>query len=121
MTFKRLATGHQGEQLAVAYLRRQGLKIISQNTRLRCGELDLVARDGDTLVFVEVKTRKSGRFGSPLEAVDGRKQRQVCRAAQEYLLKNGGFEQDIRFDVVGVLLTEPPQIEHIKNAFDAVC
>lgn len=118
MTFQRLAKGQQGEDLAAAFLKKNGLRIRARNVRLKSGEIDLVAQDGDTLVFVEVKARTSNLFGSPLEAVDNRKIRQVSRAAQEYLLRQNLPEQAMRFDVIGILLTTPPQITHIENAFE---
>ncbi len=118
MTMQRLAKGKQGEELAATFLKNKGLKIIARNVRLKSGEIDIIARADDTLVFVEVKTRSSTAFGSPLEAVDARKMRQVSRAAQEYLIRNGGHDQAMRFDVVGILLGADIDIEHIENAFD---
>ncbi|MEN8140136.1 MAG: YraN family protein [Thermodesulfobacteriota bacterium] len=118
MTHSRLTIGRQGEELAAAHLQAQGLTIVARNVSLTTGELDLVAKDGGTLVFVEVKTRSSTAFGSPLAAVTGRKQAKLIQVAQEYLLlEQGGADVACRFDVVGVLLTSPPLIEHIAGAF----
>ena len=119
MSLKGKALGKEGERLAALYLKKQGLVVIERNYRTRSGEIDLVARDKKELVFVEVKTRSGTDFGTALEAVDTRKCRQIIRVAQEYLLRQDGFDQPIRFDVIGILLGDKPQFEHIKNAFDA--
>ncbi len=119
MTQQRLSTGACGEALAAEYLEGRGLKLLARNVRTKVGELDLVAKDGKTLVFVEVKTRRSRFFGAPQEAVGPRKQRQILRAALWYLATQGLGEPLMRFDVVSVLLCEtPPLIEHFTDAFD---
>ena len=112
--------GERGEALAIAELRRRGYRIISRNFRCRLGEIDIIAADGDTLVFVEVKSRKGKQFGSPAAAVTSRKQRQISRVAQYYLLKQASVNRSARFDVVTVLCQAGalPEIELIKNAFD---
>ncbi len=111
--------GRRGEDLAVDFLRRKGYRIVARNVRQSFGEIDIIARHGQFLVFVEVKTRRSDRYGSPLEAVDRRKQRQMIRAAQAYLAREVSTETAARFDVISVLLgRERPSIQHIVNAFD---
>jgi len=118
-----LPTGRLGESLAAEFLLGQGYAIVEKNYRKRYGEVDIIARDGDTLVFVEVKTRQSTVFGTPFEAVDGRKQRQLSRVAQEYLQSRGLIDAPARFDVVAIRLdrdSRPTAIDHLKNAFDFI-
>ena len=119
MTWARLALGKQGEDLACRELRRRGYAVLARGYRTRWGEIDIVARDGDILVFVEVKTRRSPGFGGPLAAVNYRKQRRLINMARSYLLGRRGPEPPCRFDVVGVTLTEGerPVVEVIVNAF----
>lgn len=118
MTEERLALGSWGEDRAVAYLKRCGLTILERNFRTPVGEVDIIARYGKVLVFAEVKTRRSARFGSPLEAVGPVKQRQIIRAAQWYLTRHGGKLQP-RFDVIAVVpgAGDSAAIEHVPNAF----
>lgn len=113
-------TGRAGEEIAAAYLRRLGWKLVERNYRKRFGEIDIIAEDDDVLVFVEVKTRSYKRFGSPLEAVDARKQHRMIRAAQSYLSESGSHDRPARFDVVAIMLqnVEKPELEHIRNAFE---
>jgi putative endonuclease len=115
--------GDRGEDFAVRYLKRLGYHIVGRQVDLRVGELDIVAVDGRTVVFVEVKTRKSDIAGSPAEAVDDQRQLRMTRAALAYLKSHGLLECSARFDVVA--LTWPdgaraPTVEHVKNAFPAV-
>jgi putative endonuclease len=113
--------GRRGEELAAEALRARGLTIVERNFRCRAGEIDLVALDGDTLVFVEVRSRRGDRAGTPLESVDGRKQAQVTRVARHWLAARGGGDRDVRFDVVGIRFdAEPPAVEHVRGAFEAV-
>lgn len=112
--------GNRGERAAVKYLKQHGFTIVTRNYQNRYGEIDIIAIDGETLVFIEVKTRRSLRSGSPLEAVDAKKQRQILRAAQAYLSERGLQEQSIRFDVIGLLWPEDanqPELQHVRNAF----
>jgi putative endonuclease len=114
--------GYLGERAAEKYLRRKGYDIVARGMRWRGGELDLVAVDEKTVVFVEVKTRRSGQLGSPAEAVDVRKQRRITRAALYYLKRHGLLEYRSRFDVVGVNWpkgVKEPTIEHYLSAFEA--
>ena len=101
MTQQRLSLGRWGEDFAADYLCERGWRIVARNLRTPVGEIDLVARQGKTLAFIEVKTRRSAAFGTPQEAVGVRKQRQIIRAAQWYLLQQGARLQP-RFDVVAV-------------------
>jgi putative endonuclease len=111
----RKATGRSGEDLAAQHLEQQGYTILERNYRLRIGEVDIIARDEEYLVFIEVKTRRSRRFGSPFEAVDARKQQQIVKIASAYLQ---GKELPVRFDVVAVHLNEQGvRVEVLKNAF----
>ena len=109
--------GKKGENFACDFLRDIGYKIIHRNWRCRWGEIDIIAKDGETLVFVEVKTAKSDKFGSPLDWVDGRKQEHLTKSALQYLMDEVGEDVPVRFDVIAVHLNEM-KCEHIKNAFD---
>jgi putative endonuclease len=110
--------GRIGEDLAHRYLRRQGCTIVARNYRTRSGsgEIDLVAWQGETLVFVEVKTRDSAEFGTPDRAVDADKERHLRTAASDYARRAGVEWERIRFDVVSVVLN-PRRIEWIRDAF----
>src|SRR5436853_7497734 len=113
--------GRRGEDAAARYLRRLGYIILARGHRDNIGELDLVAVDGRTVVFIEVKTRTSHDAGHPADAVDDGKQRRLTRLALSYMKRHDLLECSARFDVVAV--TWPargrPMIEHFKNAFEA--
>jgi putative endonuclease len=114
--------GHRGEREAARHLRRQGMRILARGYRTRQGEVDLIARDGDTLVFVEVKSR---RRGAPAEAVTAEKQRRLTLAALHFLGRHKLLEPPCpcRFDVVAVVWPEGrrrPDVEHFRGAFEAV-
>jgi putative endonuclease len=113
------ALGAQGEDLAVRFLKKKGFKIIERNFHCPAGEIDLIAREGDTLVFVEIKARSSSDFGLPQDAVDRFKQQKIIQAARTYLAQHRlGEEIPARFDVVAIhLLPAGPSIELIKDAF----
>lgn len=113
----RQALGAYGEGLAADYLRNLGMVILHRNWRCDAGELDLVARDGDTLVICEVKTRRSVSHGSPLEAVGRRKIVKLRELALRYVLEQRIGPRTIRFDVIGVLQPwdEPPVVRHVRN------
>lgn len=113
------AHGRRGEDLAHRFLRSQGLAVVARNFRPRSGhgELDIIAWDRQTLVFVEVKARLSREFGSPDRAVGSHKENDLRRAAAEYLHRSGTPVAQARFDLVNIILTEPPDIEWIKDAF----
>jgi putative endonuclease len=120
--FRRRSLGDRGERLAARHLRRRGYKIVSRSQRGELGEIDLIAVDGRTVVFVEVKTRAGDEAGHPAEAVDNTKQRRLTRLAAAYLKHHGLLDYPARFDVVAI--TWPaggtPRIEHFENAFAAV-
>ena len=121
MTKERLSLGRMGEDVAAKILKGAGYRIIERNYRCRGGEIDIVALDGKTVVFVEVKTRSSEEYGPPQLAVDGRKQRQLTRAAMTYLKEKRLLTWSARFDVVGIVVRgKSHEVEHIKNAFDMV-
>ena len=114
-------TGQWGETQALHHLAEHGYRIVATNYRTRYGEIDIIAQDGETLVFIEVKCRSHHGFGSALEAVDFRKQQRICRVAIEYLQSHRGGEGGARFDVIAVHRQSgkgPAVIEHIENAFD---
>ena len=111
--------GEQGEALAVKRLKKAGYKIIETNYRTRLGEIDIIAKDKDTLVFVEVKARTSVHFGSPKWAITAKKQRKISMAALYYLKTTDQSAARARFDVVTIISNrDAPQVEIIKNAFD---
>jgi len=121
MTKERLSLGRLGEELAAEILKGAGYRIVERNYRCRSGEVDIIAVDGKTVVFVEVKCRTSEEYGSPQLAVDRRKQRQISRAATTYLRANRLLSCSARFDVVAIVVQgKDHDIEHIKNAFDLV-
>ena len=111
--------GDRGENLAARHLRNKGYTIITRNFRCDLGEIDIVARDGKTLVFVEVKTRQSDD-PSPETQVDAAKQHQLTRAARFYLTRYGVPPPPARFDVVAIVWPagQPPQIRHARGAFE---
>lgn len=115
-----LRLGIRGEKLACRFLRRNGYKILHRNFRGRTGgEIDIVCRDRDTLVFVEVKTRTREDFGRPFDAVDRNKQKRIARGGLAWLRLLGDPDILFRFDVVEVILPEnaEPRIELLRNAF----
>ena len=119
-TSARQPLGQRGEAVAARYLKRLGYRIVARGERDRLGELDLVAIDQRTVVFVEVKTRQSLDRGHPAEAVDLRKQQRLTRLALAYLKRHDLLEVAARFDVVAVLWPledRRPQVEHFRNAF----
>jgi putative endonuclease len=119
MTDARRAFGAWGEQRAAAHLVAQGMVLLDRNWRCRTGEIDIIARDGDTLVFVEVKTRRSMLFGPPAEAIIARKVSRLRRLAAEWLSASGLRPRAVRFDVVSVLPRRygEPRLEHLRDAF----
>ena len=111
--------GRKAETMAARYLKKQGYKIIERNYRTRSGEIDIIAREGETLVFVEVKARASDRFGSAKAAVTPHKQRQVAKVALGYLKMTDQSHVKARFDVVTVTRREDRhEIHLIRNAFE---
>ncbi|HVL68361.1 MAG TPA: YraN family protein [Vicinamibacterales bacterium] len=122
MTIERQKLGESGEDLAADELAARGYAIVARRHRLRGGEIDIIARDGETLVFVEVRRRSHGDFGSAAESVTPWKQRQVVRMAVEYLAREGLYDKcPVRFDVVAIddRPSGAPRIVVIPGAFDA--
>ena len=113
-----LFKGKSSERVAQVYLRRCGYKIVKTNYAFRGGEVDIIARDGRVLSFVEVRSRSSVAFGHPLETVDHTKRRKIIRTALHYAARLK-HEPIVRFDVLSVVMTASPQITLIKGAFDA--
>jgi len=119
MTNTRIDIGKRGETLAISFLKKNGYRIIESNFRCRYGEIDIIAQDGKTVAFIEVKTKTSNRFGSPTQAVDSRKQRQVSKTALAYISQKRLTNYSARFDVVGINIKgSNSEIELIKNAFE---
>ena len=119
-TRKRL--GAFGEQYARAHLGRSGYRIVESNVRLSSGEIDLVALEGETLVFIEVRTRRGDRLGTPEESITPRKGRKLAELAQEYLQAQGGPEPNWRIDVVAIEVAQDGKVARlglVKNAVDA--
>lgn len=111
--------GQQGERIAEQYLQKKGYKLVERNYRCAVGELDLIVLDRRVVVFVEVKTRSGHGYGSPLEAVEFRKQRKMIQVAQYFLSEKKLHQRDARFDVVGISWPgKEPVVEHIENAFE---
>ncbi len=120
MTLARQELGKLGENLAVEELERRGYAIVARRYRTRCGEIDIVAEDNGTLVFVEVKARADAEFGTAAEAVTLWKQRRLVRMARDYLTREAVPERPCRFDVVAIMFDRvPPTIELFPHAFDA--
>ncbi len=121
--FLKKSLGDRGEDAAARFLKRQGYHILARHFDSPLGELDIVAVDGRTVVFVEVKTRRSDDAGRASDAIDSRKEQRMTQAALGYLKSNRLLEYSARFDVVAITWPEnmrKPTIEHFKNAFSAV-
>ncbi|MFH2044827.1 MAG: YraN family protein [Pseudomonadota bacterium] len=111
--------GKEGESLAVLHLKKKGYKILEQNYRTKFGEIDIIAKEKNTLVFVEVKSRKTGDFGSPKYAVTPKKMKKISMVALYFLKITNQSGVKARFDVVAISPgVKEPEIEIIKNAFD---
>ncbi|MBV9265849.1 MAG: YraN family protein [Acidobacteriaceae bacterium] len=113
------AIGKKGEDLAHRYLQSAGFKILARNYRPAGGdaEVDIVARDGNTTVFVEVKARRSDQFGLPDRAIGDDKQKRIFRAARRYASRAGIDWSQVRFDTVSIVFSSPPSIVHQQDAF----
>ena len=112
--FYKKLLGRVGEAKAVEFLKKQGYLVLEKNYKTRLGEIDIIVKKDDTIVFVEVKTRSSDSCGSPSEAVGYEKQRKYAKVAEEYLLKHKIFDQSCRFDVIEIINED---INHIIDAF----
>jgi putative endonuclease len=120
MSRSRVALGRIGEDLACRELQRRGYAILARRYRRRTGELDIIARDGPTVVFVEVKARTGRKFGDAVDGVTGLKRRRMTRVALEYLVRHRLTNCPCRFDVVSIHMeNEQPVIELYQNAFSA--
>jgi putative endonuclease len=121
--FRAKPLGLRGEDAAVRHLKRRGYRILARHVDSPLGELDIIAVDGRTIVFVEVKTRSSTDAGSPAEAIDERKERRMTQAALAYLKSQGLLKYSARFDVVALIwpvgARRPSSIDHFQNAFEA--
>ncbi len=120
MTQERLDLGKLGEEQAVARLKKEGYRVLARNYRNTFGEIDIIAQDGRTLCFVEVRTRTKDWHGHPFESISSIKQRKIIRAARGYLSERDADDIEARFDVVAVIPSENGSftIELIKNAFE---
>jgi putative endonuclease len=119
MTEERLNLGRHGESLALEKIKRLGYKCIEKNYRCSLGEIDLIAKDGDCLVFIEIKTRKGRDLGYAKEAVTPRKIRQISKAALTYMKANNCCDVRSRFDVIAVSIVEGrEELEVVKDAFE---
>ena len=115
---KALSFGRESEKRAASFLKKNGYTIIDKNYSCRQGEIDLIASDGDTLVFCEVKARSSKAFGTPLEGITKAKAAKIRKSAEHYMLRKGIKNVDCRFDVVTIDESGPESsIEIIRNAF----
>jgi putative endonuclease len=118
MSESRVSLGKRGEDLACRELERRGYAIVARRYRRRGGELDIIAMDGETTVFVEVKARDGSAFGWAAEAVTGLKRRRMARLALDYIIRHRLIERPCRFDVVSIQIEgERPIIEVYQNAF----
>ena len=114
--FYKKLLGSVGEKTAVKFLKKKKYKILKTNQVTPFGEIDIIAKNGEYLVFLEVKARKDERFGTPREAVTEQKQRHIKNSAKFYIQKENLFDEKIRFDVIEVFL-ENGEVNHIENAF----
>jgi len=114
----KLKLGKKGEELAVKFLQKQGLKILARNYKTPQGELDIIAKNPKEIIFIEVKTRTSQEFGKPAEAVNYRKQEKLKLLAQEYLCTNKLENSNLRFDVLAIVIRPQgkPKIEWLQGA-----
>jgi putative endonuclease len=118
---QKIATGKEGEKIAAAYLEKNGYRIIEVNFRCTIGEIDIIAKEKNDLVFVEVKTRKSTALGYPEQAVGTRKQKKMSQLALWYMQKRKIVDTNARFDVVAItLIPENNEVRLIQNAFDFI-
>jgi len=113
------ALGKSGEETAIAYLKKKKFKVLERGFRFRRGEIDIIARDNDTVVFVEVKTRQSLEFGLPEESVTPLKQQQIRRLAEAYLATNNLYDVPCRFDIISLFYSRKDgyHIHHLRDAF----
>lgn len=120
MSRDRQDLGQLGEKLACDFLRKNGYRVLGQNYRTRGGEIDIVAKEGETLVFVEVKTRVSREFGYPEEAIDARKQHKLAMTAEYYLAAHRLYDADYRIDAVGIEMEQGGRLKDLRHEKDVV-
>ena len=120
MTITRITTGRKGEGLALAFLKKQGYKIIEKNYRTKFGEVDVIAKDKSCICFIEVRSMNTEKFGGPEYTVDKKKQNHIAKMALLYIKRYGLENKQGRFDVVCIkdINTNSPKIRLIKNAFE---
>lgn len=120
MSELQLRVGRRGEEMVVKHLKTKGMTILHQNYRCRFGEADVVARDGDTIVFIEVKTRRSKTFGEPEESVDIRKQKKLIRTAEHYLTHHNIVNTPYRIDTAFIVIDPrgDTELEYTENALE---
>lgn len=119
MLNKQQQFGKKSESMAVKHLKKHGYRILEQNYRNGLGEIDIIAKENDTIVFVEVKARRTDHFGNPKYGVTPKKQQKISMVALSYLKNNCPKAEKARFDVVAISTTKDiPQIEIVKNAFE---
>ena len=109
--------GKRSEIIASDYLKKKGYKILETNYKNKIGEIDVIAKDKDYIVFVEVKARLSQKFGHPFDAIDEIKQQKIHAVASLYLVKNKKYGTNCRFDAISILGLENPEITHVIDAF----
>lgn len=120
MTLRRINTGKHGENLACEYLRQHAYTIVHRNFRSKVGEIDIIAKDREVVVFVEVRTQTSNAYGPAYNTVTPTKQKQVKRVALSYISRHNLVKTQFRFDVIGITLnpdTGEYHLDHIPNAF----
>ncbi|RAU84395.1 YraN family protein [Pontibacter arcticus] len=115
-TYNRILTGQQGEDSATQYLTENGYTILCRNYRYKRAEIDIIAQKPDLLVFVEVKTRTTAKYGHPEEAVSRRKEELFLEAAAAYI-EEINWQHDVRFDIISITLTDKQVLHHIEDAF----
>jgi len=113
---KKADLGEKGELLAAAYLSEKGYEVLMKNYRYKHAEIDIVARIGELLVFVEVKTRSKINFGYPEESVDEKKSAKVIEGAEQYIVESD-WQGDVRFDIISVVVGKEIKIQHFEDAF----
>jgi len=111
-----IKTGNRGEDLAADFLQKKGFEVITRNYRYKHSEIDLIAKQGNLLVFVEVKTRSSSSFGEPEAFVDSKKASKIFEGAEQYVFENN-WNGNIRFDIISVKIGNSEEVVHFEDAF----
>lgn len=117
MTIQRRLLGKAGEDAATIYLRKKGYQILERNYRTRFGEIDIICKKGETIIFVEVRSKRGNRFGSGAESVNWNKQQKIRMVAQFYLNHKRLFNSPIQFDVIDIQFEPKIHLRHIEHAF----